>query len=846
MSASAPIKSKVIKDEIWGMIEVDQSCVRLVDCPILQRMRGIRQTGFTYLTYPPAEHSRFTHSLGMMHVISRFLEAMARHDVAGQSATAAFHYWQVNDNWSRLLKHAAILHDIGHLPFSHTSEAIVEADDDVFFCGPISVEDFLFEVEDCLSPDKEIHFAECLSLAILLTPRFRRFHGGWVSPNAPPESILKIGAMIVGLAPEDGMPGLAGIISGPSIDADKVDYINRDATVCGIPIGVDVSRLFIRSAFLTVQPAELQRLRSSPLPPPQPETIFVVNASGLDSIEEISQARTALYHRVYLHQTTRSAERLLALSLYGAATEWQDRARFDPKNTMDVWCCDDFGLLSELTRGNNPRVQALADDLRNRRLPKRACVFGRNYVRMCMPLAYVFSHMEAKVRKTLSKQITGTSLEDLRRKRLIGSEQRAFEREITAETHRVAEAVRAGGGPCPNGMPGIVTVLPMSNLEPNRSDCIVLESRRLNSTAVTSISDEQLDAADIAKSLGYVMTDFSWREIVFVAARTTLYKRRAPIDAIAMTPYQGSPELTVACSRSILLDADSVSHRVDLDPERLRLVMDAADRGGYFNGQFRLAPFDSSEEEIHAAATRLAEFNGQGNWTVTPQGVRAFLEQFPPRFRSLVLRLIREFNILGRTEMGSSIFELIRDRPQPANGHHGFIVGLSPDSGNTARMKLEHDLRDSLGQIGWQFKKTIRDVLENASPGDDVIFCDDNVTSGGQAICQFMAWLGVPDDQWTPEQRQEQGIERAALSKNDQVRLKELRVTIVSAIGSRRGQENLTRSLPAIGVDLFQGLFFGSEATEAAVDLRDYTISYRTLVDTYSHGLGIGPLTTRA
>jgi deoxynucleoside triphosphate triphosphohydrolase SAMHD1 len=435
-------------------------------------MRGIRQTGFSYLTYPPAEHSRFTHSLGMMHVIGRFLEAMEKQPTAGQHPSASFQFWEIDKAWWRLLKHAALLHDIGHLPFSHVTEAVVEADEDTFSCGPALLKDFLFEVEDCLSPDKDIHFAECLSLAIILTPRFRRFYRGWVSPSVPPEAVLKIGAMIIGLAPEEGMPGLAGIVSGPSIDADKVDYINRDATACGIPIGVDVSRLFVRSAFLTVQPAELQRLRSSPQPPRQAETIFVVNASGLDSIEEIGQARTALYHRVYLHQTTRNAERLLGLALYEAATNWHERGQFDPKNTMDLWCQDDFGLLNKLGRGNLPRVRELSHSLLNRQLPKRACVFGRNYAGMCLPLPYVFARMDPKISKILSKQITGTALDALRKKQLNGVDQRQFEREITEEIDRVAEAVRSGGGPCPAGMPSTVTVLPMSNLEPNRSDCM--------------------------------------------------------------------------------------------------------------------------------------------------------------------------------------------------------------------------------------------------------------------------------------------------------------------------------------------------------------------------------------
>ncbi|HEY5259870.1 MAG TPA: hypothetical protein VIJ46_04410, partial [Rhabdochlamydiaceae bacterium] len=149
-----------------------------------------------------------------------------------------------------------------------------------------------------------------------------------------------------------------------------------------------------------------------------------------------------------------------------------------------------------------------------------------------------------------------------------------------------------------------------------------------------------------------------------------------------MVPYPGCPEITVACSSSILLDAPSVMHRIGLDAERLRLVMDAADRGGYFDDKPRLARSSISDEEIRKAVAHLGEFNGQGNWIVTFQSAKAFLEQFPPRFRPSILQLIRSMTILDRAGMASAISKVIQELPQPKDGHRGFIVGLSPDSGN--------------------------------------------------------------------------------------------------------------------------------------------------------------------
>lgn len=167
----AGTKSKVVKDAIWGMVEMDPESLRLLDSPIVQRLRGIRQLGFSYLTYPSAEHSRFIHSLGMYCVVSRFLEAIERRT---DNSVGEYQVERPDLQLAKDLRHAALLHDIGHMAFSHASESILEADRADFRCGSITVHDFMFGVEDLLK--KNLRLAECLSLAIILSPRFQRFY----------------------------------------------------------------------------------------------------------------------------------------------------------------------------------------------------------------------------------------------------------------------------------------------------------------------------------------------------------------------------------------------------------------------------------------------------------------------------------------------------------------------------------------------------------------------------------------------------------------------------------------------------------------------------------------------
>ncbi len=202
------------------MIEVDPSSLRLLDSPLLQRLRGVKQLGFSYLTYPSAEHTRFIHSLGMFCVVTRFIAIIARERTERSDLPyEPFTYWQPTAEYIQLLAHAAILHDVGHMPFSHVSESIMHDNRWEFKCGGVTVDDFLIEAEDALGISPKL--AECLSLAIVLSPRFGRFYRQWVNPGASEAEVRKLAALIAGVAPDEGLTGLANVISGKSIDATR-------------------------------------------------------------------------------------------------------------------------------------------------------------------------------------------------------------------------------------------------------------------------------------------------------------------------------------------------------------------------------------------------------------------------------------------------------------------------------------------------------------------------------------------------------------------------------------------------------------------------------------------------
>ncbi|HEY4216196.1 MAG TPA: HD domain-containing protein [Gemmatimonadaceae bacterium] len=291
---------EIIRDPLWNNIRLDPLAFELIDTPAFQRLRYVRQLGLAFLVYPGATHARFEHALGTYHLARRTLTLFEEHP----------DYSSLGRDECQLIRAAALLHDIGHYPFSHALEEI----------GALHHE----EVARPLICEGEV--AEAL----------RRELG-----RDAPERIV---ALIRG---ESASP-LQGLISG-SIDLDKLDYLRRDAFMCGVSYGeIDVDRLI--NALTLVRDPETDRL-----------AVGIVE-KGLSALESLLFAKYQMYRNVYWHHAVRSAtamyKRLVVDALDAGALDARALAAFT-----------DEGILHDLGQ-NAP--SPLLRSLRARRLYKRA------------------------------------------------------------------------------------------------------------------------------------------------------------------------------------------------------------------------------------------------------------------------------------------------------------------------------------------------------------------------------------------------------------------------------------------------------------------------------------------
>jgi HD superfamily phosphohydrolase len=115
-----------IRDPVYGFITFNEWEKEIIDHFVFQRLRRIKQLALTDMVYPGATHTRFEHSLGVMHLATKMYDAIIRDDSNKQLLTEKLNYQESGLKRDRqLVRLAALLHDVGHAPFSHASEAII-------------------------------------------------------------------------------------------------------------------------------------------------------------------------------------------------------------------------------------------------------------------------------------------------------------------------------------------------------------------------------------------------------------------------------------------------------------------------------------------------------------------------------------------------------------------------------------------------------------------------------------------------------------------------------------------------------------------------------------------------
>lgn len=269
-------RGKVFRDPVHGLVRLgkdDGVLLDLINTPEMQRLRRIRQLGVSWMTYHGAEHSRFVHSLGVTNFARRLLETIERRhgdnlDVSKQLK-----------KYSRTIKAAAILHDVGHGPFSHMVERAFDT-----------------------KKHHEAKTAEIITSSDYSVASILEAHG--LDPK-------KVQSVIDGTFE---CWWLKDIVSS-QLDADRMDYLLRDSLMTGVEYGRYDAEWIINNVCLAYDPNPNVKAQG-----PNHWRLCLDSSRGLCSAEQLIVARMHMSMQVYYHRVTRSWEAHL-LCLFGEATD---------------------------------------------------------------------------------------------------------------------------------------------------------------------------------------------------------------------------------------------------------------------------------------------------------------------------------------------------------------------------------------------------------------------------------------------------------------------------------------------------------------------------------------------
>ena len=255
---------KVIRDPVHGLILFeDEPCDRLllnlINTDEFQRLRRIKQLGMSQYVFPGADHSRFAHSIGVMHNARRFLDRLSR--LLPEEITTERRV---------IVLAAALLHDVGHGPFSHTFEKITGDDHEK-------------RTLDIILDDDTLVGQALRDYDAQLPERLRLFFDKDVDSAEPAVADLPV--------------WLTRVVTS-QLDADRFDYLRRDSRATGVDFGTFDQDWLVEHLRLDVEKSR-----------------FYLSGKAFPAVESYVFSRYHMYRAVYFHKTTRAAEVMLRLLL---------------------------------------------------------------------------------------------------------------------------------------------------------------------------------------------------------------------------------------------------------------------------------------------------------------------------------------------------------------------------------------------------------------------------------------------------------------------------------------------------------------------------------------------------
>ena len=755
-------KSKDIFDIVWGTVELSAVEISLIDSPLIQRLRNIRQLGFAHYVYCNADYSRFAHTIGVVEVAGRMSRVVTR-NLKQAIPNSKF-------DMPEVVRLAAVFHDCGHMFYSHVSEKFFTSNKNYKYSKEVTRALTFFNEQ--ISTRAALH--EMLSVMVVNSDevfRFFRLTSKYLEKSKVLDDhyiellIEYISGLIVGTAVDKSVLPYSMIIKG-AIDADRMDYLSRDSCTTRVPLAVDIGRLINKVTVVKIDNYQPSQVWSDHTSDDHPYQSMAVQYSAQRLIGQLSMARTILYQSIYFHHKKLTAEDMFRKACENIFQFMEEKA-FDFSYIMSLndQALSEYAFEAIIPQKfhNDSRyneAKEIVIRIRNRNLYKRVACFSQDVVDQVPN--YIYEDFVANIiENPFSKRYS------------------EFLKQLTKEYRALLSLIKKRDLPHDP-----IFMFIEANWKSEMTDDIPIDFGNAPYKMSSQVYKETPSfGEENQQKQYYLVTDQNDRDLVYVAFERVLYLYyNIRIQEGSSTCSKFTSEQLAKTKRK-LFELDYYKETLSLLPDRI--VEQLYD--------FKL---------FQAVVSKYQSYNGVRNSKVTKKSLTSFLRQFllaqcdKNEIKYLlngVLRLLTEATYIDRDFFAKNVSSLM-EKILKKQYENNFLVKLGGafDSAN----RLTYYFNDVPKKSEFRFVENIRDTLKIANnPESCIVFFDDGAYSGKQVVSIFQELMGVP-----AAERETNEVHTTELDEESKELIKSTHIILAYICFNKNSEQVILKKLDELGI----------------------------------------------
>lgn len=807
--------AKDIFDFVWGTVNFSSAEMTILDSPLLQRLRHIRQLGLASTVYCNADSSRFSHTIGVTEVAGRMAKMVAKKvkdlkDHADLEIYACFDPIEV-------VRMAAIFHDTGHMFFSHVSEYFFSRNKDFprygevtqatsYFCEKTLASASLHELLSVMIVNSPavIEMLELISSSGCMKSRLNT-----VGKNNIDTLVELISCLIIGIPINKYILPYSMIINS-AVDADRLDYLSRDSKCTRVPIAVDTDRIIQKLDVVNTESIVMSDIWNDSTSTAVPLKIMALKYSARNVFFQLSNARASMFESVYHHHKVLTAEsmfRELLRDIYqNKRTEnmsFYEILKLTDDSFNDFW---QYSLLTDDERKDtgllliNNMSQTLRW-IRERRLFKRVAAISMDI------LDYkAFEIADDFLKTVVTNPTSKDSIE--------------FCSDLRREYKKVCELFNKDDKENPDFLFVYSDYTQSDPIPIERGDGYCVWTSKL-------LKQGTIEAGKRSKqNMYYLVTNCKKRDFAYLALEKALFryeKLKLKPEAHVCSKLKESDLNNL---RTSLLEKDYYHDTLSILPDEVLL-------GKVY-----------SKYLIDGIQRKYSSFLGMKNCKIDRQRILKYLRQFL-RFdifynelRKLyngLLKLINNAHYLDRDAFSTEIPKLFSGIDQKEKTICGVLLGGPYDSA-THYGYFFNDVRDS---VRLTFKHSVKEAFQFSDSITTLVFFDDGACTGNQVVGIFQQMMGIPVSETITEEDH-----KVDLEETERMRLRESEVVLCYLYFNEKSKKFIIDELNKLGIQdikihynydlskkLFEDKVFSNDHEEIEIVKKYIGIAGREVLD---------------